>query len=173
MKHSCGALLFTRDKNNQLGVILGLEDDEWLPFKGCNESNETYEETAIREILEETCGLIQITNISLEHRLTSKRKHYKIGLVLVDYDICDKFPKARNIENLQEAYYEKKKIKFFPLDDVLYSEVHNLSKASIRYYWNMMQSNILPIDNCRCRKLSFDKRFLFKIKHSLTKQMIF
>ena len=45
MIHSCGALLFSFDNNNNIGVILGSEDKNgfWFNFKGCNEIGESYE----------------------------------------------------------------------------------------------------------------------------------
>jgi len=138
MKTSCGAVFYTYNPNGELGIILGLEGTEWLPFKGCNEEGENFEETAIREIREETCGLVNLTSICLDHKFTSKRKHYCIGLCEAPFDIIDKFPTMRCVESRAE-YKEKKKLKFFHIDFVLSnSSVHNISKASIKYYWDKL-----------------------------------
>jgi hypothetical protein len=139
MKSSCGALFYSYNPQRKLGIILGLEGLNWLPFKGCNESGETLEQTAIREIKEETCGLVNINSINLEHRFTSKRKHYFIGLCEVPYDIIEEFSKLRLTEDRIE-YREKKILKFFPLDTILDDNgVHNITKASVKYFWNHLQ----------------------------------
>lgn len=144
LKNSCGAILYAYNKDGILGVILGEEDrgvGDWLPFKGCNENNETYEETAAREIKEETCGVVDIhpSKIILNHKFASKRKNYYIALCEVDYSMIDAFYIARLSENRKE-FKEKKNIKFFPLDNVLDDvSVHSLSRASIRYYWNQLK----------------------------------
>jgi ADP-ribose pyrophosphatase YjhB (NUDIX family) len=138
MKNSCGAIFYTFNPNNNIGVILGLEQGEWLPFKGCNENGESFMETAIREIKEETCGLVEISNISLDHKFTSKRKHYYIGICEVPFDIIEKFNIIRKNEKRKE-YIEKEELKFFNLDTVLdCKEVHNISKASINYFMNKL-----------------------------------
>lgn len=139
MKSSCGALFYAYDPAGKLGIILGLEGKKWLPFKGCNEPGESLEQTAIREIREETCGLIDISHIDLEHQFTSKRKHYYIGLCEVPYDCIQLFEDLR-VDEERNEYLEKKKLKFFPFDEVLYDDlVHNITKASIRYYWNHLK----------------------------------
>jgi ADP-ribose pyrophosphatase YjhB (NUDIX family) len=140
MKTSCGAILYTFNNFGELGIILGEELDEcWLPFKGCNENGESLEETAIREINEETCGLIQLDSIELEHVFTTKRKKYHIGICEVPYDIIEKFEKAHLLEN-RIHYKEKKQIKFFPINECLNNDkIHSISKASIRFYWNKLK----------------------------------
>jgi len=140
MKHSCGAILYTYEPySGVIGIILGLEGCHWLPFKGGPKKGETYEQAAIREIYEETCGLIKIDNVELEHIFSSKKKRYHIGLVYVDYDLIDKFKIARSTE-LDMALIEKKSIKFFPLDTILESKnIHNLTRNSILYYWKKLQ----------------------------------
>lgn len=140
MKTSCGALFYTYDLNGQLGIVLGLEGVDWLPFKGCNELGETLEETAIREVREETCGLVKLDKIELEHQFTSKRKHYHIGLCEVPYDIIDTFSAVRAREGRVE-YKEKKRLRFFSIDTILENNaIHNISKASVMYYWNKLMS---------------------------------
>ena len=138
MEHSSGALLYSFSPDNEIGVILGLENNHWLPFKGTNNINETYEEAAIREIFEETCGLVKIDVINLDHSFSTKYKHYHIGLVEVPFSIVNDFTKQRQIENRCE-FIEKKSIKFFPLNELknnLY--IHSITMSSILFYWNKL-----------------------------------
>lgn len=138
MRNSCGAIFYTYDPAGQLGIVLGLEQHNWLPFKGCSEEGETVEETAIREVYEETCGLVQLDNISLEHRFASKRKNYFIGLCHVPYDLIRQFSETRKSES-RLSYMEKKRIKFFPYSSLLTDKtIHNISRSCIRYFWNKL-----------------------------------
>lgn len=136
MKHSCGALFYTYNTDRELGIILGEEGYEWLPFKGCPKDDETYEQTAIREIFEETGGLIRLNSIKLKHYFTSKHKHYHIGLVYVPYETIYYFNRRRHLETRPD-FTEKKELKFFPLSSIKNNlSIHNLTLASIRFYWN-------------------------------------
>jgi ADP-ribose pyrophosphatase YjhB (NUDIX family) len=71
--HSCGAVLYTI-KGSRLYVVLGKEGDAYFHFKGCCEPGETYEETAIREVYEETMGLVRIKSIALECESIASKK---------------------------------------------------------------------------------------------------
>ena len=141
MKNSCGAIFYTYDDSGNIGVILGEEDkNEWLPFKGCSHENETLEEAAIREIKEETCGLLELNEIVLEHKFSSKRKNYFIGLCYAPYAIISQFDEKIKNETRKE-FKEKKKLKFVALENILYiPEIHSLSKASIEYYWDRLNN---------------------------------
>jgi ADP-ribose pyrophosphatase YjhB (NUDIX family) len=148
MKTSCGAILYTFDPNGVLGIILGSEgSDEWLPFKGCNEPGETFEETAIREIKEETCGLVSLESVNLEHVFTTKHKVYRIGLCFVEYDLIAKFRQARLLENRKE-FREKQDLRFFPLESIYAQNmVHSISRASVKFYWDKLialSGNTIP-----------------------------
>lgn len=158
MKNSCGAIFYTYDPNGTIGIILGLEGVHWFPFKGCAEPGESLEQTAIREIKEETCGLVNLDKIHLEHYFTSKRKHYYIGLCLVDYNIIDMFSNARIDENRKE-YREKKRLKFFTLQEaIMDSSVHSITKASIKYFWNklMYLNNLDTFDKIRKQSVTVE-----------------
>lgn len=54
MKISCGILFYTKSKQILLGHATGMH--HWDIFKGVQEDGETFEETAIRETVEE-CGV--------------------------------------------------------------------------------------------------------------------
>lgn len=153
-KISCGALLYTYSPKGELGIILGLEKSNWLPFKGCNEKNETYEQTAIREIYEETSGLLKLDTISLRHEFRTKHKEYKIGLCYAEYSIIDNF-KKRDKSKLSNCYKEKEKLRFFKLTNILKNpNIHVITKESIKYYWadlnliNLLKISLIPSPTC-------------------------
>lgn len=130
---SCGAILFTI-KGGKVHVILGKESSGWLPFKGGVEEYETLEEAAIREVYEETCGVVKIDKIELGHQFSNKRKKYYIGLVHVDHKVIKNFYKNKKKEKRKE-FLEKHDIKMFPITSVMHEpRVHSLTKKSIRFY---------------------------------------
>jgi hypothetical protein len=140
-KHSCGALLFTL-YNNKIYIVLGMEKNEWFPFKGTKEIGESLNETAIREIYEETCGIVELDNIYLSCNYSTKRKYYHIGLVFVNINILKKFYKKRNmykfsISNNYE-FLEKTGIKLFNINKLGNHEFHNVSLIPINYYKNFL-----------------------------------
>ena len=141
---SCGAILYAFNPNGELGIILGDEfcgnSGAYLPFKGGVEPGETPEHAALREIEEETCGIVKLDNIVLEHKFTTKRKEYHIGLVEVPYNIIEQFNEIIKTEG-RAHYREKKHIKFF-LQRELYRnpEIHPITKASLIYYKNKLDA---------------------------------
>jgi 8-oxo-dGTP pyrophosphatase MutT (NUDIX family) len=137
---SCGALFYAYDEQERIGIILGHEAGGWLPFKGCNEKNETYEQTAIREVQEETCYLINLSNINLDHKFETQAKVYMIGLCEVPYEFLQYFRQARHYETRWKCQ-EKSVVKFFKLESALNSrQIHWLSKNSIQHYWSILQN---------------------------------
>lgn len=184
MKISCGAILYTY-KQGRLGIILGLEGTEWLPFKGGLEKNETPEQAASREIYEETCELVKIDppNIKLNHRFSSKRKIYQIGLCYAPIDIIYKFEKKRKKET-NYSLREKKSLKFFDICNILDNpKIHSISKASIAYYWNDLmnimyindfrnQINYVNINECRNYNENYINKSSFRRKLSLNTDII-
>lgn len=169
MKNSCGAILYTFDPEGRIGVVLGAEgSEEWLPFKGCNEEGETFEQTAIREIREETCGLVTLDSISLDHVFTTKHKIYRIGLCQVDYSIIEQFEKVRRSECRKE-FREKQEIKFFPLETVFVKQkVHSISRASIKFYWDKLMTYAgkqnVSAEYIRCHGMTEDQAKAIRVK---------
>lgn len=165
MKSSYGALFYAI-KDGNVGIILGKEKGEWMPFKGGGILSESPEESAIREICEETCGIISLDYITLDHVFSSKRKHYYIGLIQCNFNILKKFKQRRRMEeqklNPRKEYLEKEEIAFFPLSDILNNkDVHNLTKRSVRFYLKKLLKiqrveNLLKYNNI---KLASAKRF--------------
>lgn len=150
-KKSCGAILYTFNPEGKLGVILGEEsrssEEEWLPFKGVCREDETPEQAAIREIFEETCGLVLLDSIALHHKFSTKRKEYHIGLVEVPYELLAAFIEARKTET-REDFMEKRKLKFFLFPDVLKEiTVHNISKSSILFYKDTLEA--IALSGCK------------------------
>lgn len=108
----------------------------WLPFKGCCEAGESFEQTAIREVLEETCYLVKLDNIDLHHTFATHRKIYKIGLCEIPFDFINQFRAARKKET-REKCKEKYEVRFFYLDTALANKmIHPITKQSIEFYWN-------------------------------------
>ncbi len=156
--HSCGALFFTVDPKGTRGVILGKENDKYFVFKGCPSEEEIkkygadqltlFRVTAQREILEETCGLINIDyrKLKLEHTFKKKNddgdKIYHIALVYVPYTFINDFEEKRKVSShLPSQYLEKTTVKFFPLSEIKKSkEIHQLTKRSIYFYLGKMNS---------------------------------
>ena len=141
---SCGAILYAFNDSGELGVILGDEIKDtnvsYLPFKGCMEPGETPEITAIREINEETCGIVQLNTIKLDHKFTTKRKEYHIGLVEVPYKIVSQFSDIVKTES-KKQFKEKRSIKFFRMRDLHKNhEIHPITKASLLYYKNKLDA---------------------------------
>ncbi len=168
MKHSCGAILYTyRPSDSKLGIILGKEGNKWFPFKGCKKDEETYEQAAIREIYEETAGLVSIPSINLDHNFSSKSKHYHIGLIKVPYTIIDEFSTSR-VNATEKELREKQKIRFFTLEETQRNNcIHNLTRASIEYFWDKLislEKNMQPVNDKyienRCIREDFYNRVM-------------
>lgn len=136
-KHSCGALIFTLYKN-EIHIVLGMEKNEWFPFKGTREANESLNDTAIREIYEETCGIVNLDDIYLDCNYSTKRKYYHIGLVFVNINVLKKFYKQRNKYKLNStdngAFLEKTCIKLFNINELHNYKFHHISLVPINYY---------------------------------------
>ena len=122
-----------------------MEKNEWFPFKGTKNINESLKETAIREIYEETCGLVKLDNIHLNCTYSTKRKYYHIGLVFVNFNILQNFHKKRNFYKIcnnikisSEKYLEKIDIKYFNINNINLYKFHNISKIPINFYKNFL-----------------------------------
>lgn len=137
MKISCGAIFYSYDIYGNLGFILGEEYNTWLPFKGCKDYNETNEETAIREIYEETCGLVKITDINLDLVFNTKNKLYYIGLIEVPYNILNKFKNIRKVAT-DPCSIEKTRMRFFKLTNLPKMRFHKITKKCIDFYYNYL-----------------------------------
>lgn len=138
-KHSCGAILYTISKK-KVYIILGMENGEWFPFKGTREKKENNIQAAIREIHEETCGIVNIEYIDLKCNFSTKRKHYHIGLVYVALNSINQFYKRRKniLENTpfkdNDSYLEKTEINLFELDDIKNHKFHEVTRIPVQYY---------------------------------------
>lgn len=157
IRESCGAILYTI-YNGKVGIVLGLEGNYWLPFKGCRDNGETREQTAIRELYEETCGLVDIKNISLHISFETKRKKYFIGCVPVAYSIINKFLDEQKLHK-KEEFLEKQQLEFFELSifeninsyekfiAAVPATIHKISRTVIYGYYPFLQSIQWSLDN--------------------------
>lgn len=140
---SCGALLYAFDVNGRIGVILGKEHKYYFPLKGRQELNETLCETAIREVREESCGLVKLEDIDLECKIMNmNRKQYHIGLANVDINIVDMFIDRRKHE-VKKEFMEMTELKFFILDNMNNinnnANIHPITKRVIRFYYKKLR----------------------------------
>lgn len=154
-KISCGAMLYTYNEQNEIGIILGSElvpqnnKLMWYPFKGVVEKGETFEETALREISEETNKLFTPDSIKLDYSKENTNigadhifiKTYKLGLLFAPFSIVEQY----NSMDEKEKTAEKTSLKFFKLSDVEDErEISYTVKHCIRFY------------SSRLKKLSFN-----------------
>ena len=138
-KISCGALLYSIH-NNKIIILLGKQGKYYFPFKGGVNNNETEADAARREVFEETCGVVDIEYISLDHIFSTAHKIYKIGIYkLHNYEnIINDFNTNIYYEN-RPSFLEIKNIKAFDIKDALVnSNVHSIAKKSIQYYFNTL-----------------------------------
>jgi predicted NUDIX family NTP pyrophosphohydrolase len=158
-KHSCGGILYTL-YNNQIYIVLGMEKGAWFPFKGIREKTETNKQAAVREIYEETCGVVNVSNINLQCNFSTKRKHYHIGLAFISINEIKQFYINRNkleyeIKNQKDidykwAYLEKTDLKIFKLDTIFKNKFHEVTYKPIKFYYNYLKK----IQSSICQKKS-------------------
>ena len=175
-KHSCGAILYTI-YNNKIYIVLGMEKGQWFPFKGSREKNETNEMAAIREIYEETCGVVKIKNIELKCHYSTKRKHYHIGLIQIPSNIIEKFylNKDRILNNTKcvknnKAYLEKSDIKMFPLNKIFTYDLHEVTIKPIKYFYTYLKSMENKL-NYKNRDIFQNSPYLFAMPKKILKKI--
>ena len=152
--HSCGAILYMIHEG-QVCIVLGMEKGDWFPFKGTRERGETNIQTAIREINEETCGVVNVKYIELNCNFTTKRKHYHIGLIKITSEEFDAFYtnkdimlKKINTQDYNFTYMEKTDIKKFPINDISNINFHEISTIPIKFYYKYLIKLQYAIDKC-------------------------
>ncbi len=137
--HSCGAILYTIYKN-KVFIILGKEHGDWFPFKGTCEQGETYEQTAAREIEEETCKLVKLSpnDINLKCVYSTSRKCYHIGLNFVPYTFVREFYKVREMMSDKNCL-EKTDIKMFNIFRLDNHSFHQVTEKPLLYYYPFLK----------------------------------
>jgi hypothetical protein len=165
-RHSCGAILYTI-YNEKIYIVLGMEKGEWFPFKGTSDNNENNKQTAIREIYEETCGVVRVNKIDLNCNYATKRKYYHIGLIKTHPNIINKF--YQNKENLlaslvnhdsYNAYLEKTDIKMFPLEYIFKYNFHDITATPIKYYYKQLKKIEDTLKNKLPKKPTSREKFM-------------
>lgn len=136
MKITCGVAIF--DKNNNLLIGQATNSNNWSIPKGLNENNETFEETAIREVFEETGLTLDKNKLQLIGREVYPNNKKELILFFIKLDninlnslICNsffefkghQFPEINKFELVNNESY-----KFF-----------NIHKTQI----NLINNNIL------------------------------
>jgi hypothetical protein len=137
MKVSCGGLLYAFDSDGDLGLILGYERCGYFPLKGRKEQGETIEQAAIREIYEESCGIVDIMDINLDCKIDSAKKRYYLGLVPVKYDIIQEFADRRKHET-RSAFIEIEELKFYKLSELLTMRLPLITYKAISFYKDIL-----------------------------------
>jgi len=115
VRNSCGALFYTFNEENELGIILGKEYDNYTPCKGKMEHGEIAEESAIREIAEESNNIVVLDGIDLYFTQKKCKKTYYFGLCYVPFLFIEYY--NENKERVKEA--EKDHFSFFKIEDVI------------------------------------------------------
>lgn len=150
-KRSCGALFYTI-RGGRVEVVLGLEKHGgWFVFKGTNKKGETYEETAIREIYEESCGLIRLDKITLDCHFSTSRKHYHIGLVYVPPYFIRRFGEVRKFlasrEDTPPDYLEKLFVRSIAISNINTDTMHHLTAHIINFYKQILLKKENELDD--------------------------
>lgn len=143
LKISCGGVLFTI-VNGKVYIVLGKERGKYYHYKGGVERGETYEEAAIREIYEETGGLVKLDRIVLDCRtVKTKNKHYILGLIEIDPTIVKRFndkKRAGDYYSYGYSFNEKQDMRMFPLDTIDELKLPNPTIMPIQYYKKKLSS---------------------------------
>ena len=140
LKISCGAVLYTII-NKRVYLVLGKEYENYYHYKGGCHSNETFEETAIREIYEETMGLVKLDNIILDCRNTiTKNKRYILGLVYIEPIIIHQFNERKKLGNtcFPECFNEKDDMKLFSLECIFNLDLPKPTIKPILFYYKKL-----------------------------------
>lgn len=129
---SCGAIIYKYENNELYILLLKHNQGHWAFAKGHIEENETEEETAIREIKEETNLEVKI-DTNFRYITTYSPKENTIKDVV--YFIAT--PKSTNIK---EQIEEISQIKWFKKEDslnqVTYNDDKEVLKNAIKYIEN-------------------------------------
>lgn len=145
-KHSCGAILYTIHEDS-VYIVLGMEKSEWYPFKGVREIGESSKDAAIREVCEETCGVIspvELESLTLCCNYSTKRKHYHIGLAYMPFEGISKFYQNRS-RMLHEndpskwMYLEKTHLSMFNINKLNAYKFHEITSIPIKFYYNQLK----------------------------------
>ena len=110
----------------------------WFPFKGTVESGESYNEAAIREIHEETMGIVKCDSIELTCNFATKYKHYHIGLVEVKNTFVDEFFEKQDtmvhMRYDKPEIFEKSHVCMFSITELETTPWHNITFKIIRFF---------------------------------------
>lgn len=123
-----------------------MEKGQWFPFKGTRDKGENNNQAAIREIYEETCGVVKLDNIDLKCHYSTKRKHYHIGLVRIQPETIKQFYQNRNYLLNKKTYFdeynsylEKSDVKMFALNYIFDHNFHEITMTPIKYFYTQLK----------------------------------
>lgn len=127
-----GAILPVCLHKGELHFLFGLENEEadtpgWADFGGGCESNETPYQTAMREGYEESSGFLNPKELVKHGVYKIVNKGYYLFIVKYEYDESivnyfnrmHEFVKEKKPELLKSVLFEKQKIEWFSIDDMI------------------------------------------------------
>ena len=111
---ACGCIIY--NENNEILLEERVDDNKWGLPGGCMELGETIEETAYREVLEET-GL-KVENLKLFNIYSGKKEHHIYPNGDEVYFVNIVFETNKFSGELHIADNESKSLKFFGIDKI-------------------------------------------------------
>ena len=154
MKNSCGAVLFCF-VNHKIHIILGKEYQDYFHFKGTCTKSETLEQAAIREVYEETLGIVNVSRLPLLcTHVQTKKKKYHLGLICVQPSFVSQFTSKRKrvLNNSlsqfsDKRFLEKQHVALFPLHDLPF--MRYVTQEPINFFSSFLMSVQESIDLAR------------------------
>ena len=135
MKSAAGILPIYNNK-----ILLGIENNEWSPFAGMSEKNETPYQTACREAYEESCMLLQpsnYTNIRCMVDISSRFEYYLFIVDLKSNIDLNEF--YINLNKVTDKHYkEKSELRWFSKDEIHQLPLRSVFKKSIPELLNFL-----------------------------------
>ena len=131
---TAGAVLLVFNKNHELLLQLRSDYNMWGMPGGSMELGETFEETAKRELKEETCLIAE--KLKLIDILSGKEtfRIYPNGDQL--YDITAIFEVTKYSGNLKIDNVESKELKWFKINELPENNMTDITKV----YWNKVKN---------------------------------
>lgn len=138
MKTAAGVLPMYNNR-----MLLGFENNEWSPFAGMSERNETPYQTACREAYEESCMLLHPSNYKNTKCMVdiTSRFEYYLFIIELKQDI-DLNAFYENLNKVTDKHYkEKTEIKWFSIDELNSLPLRPVFKKSIPELLTILKLN--------------------------------
>ena len=159
-----GAILPVCLHKGKLYFLFGLENEEadtpgWADFGGGCEDNESPYQTALREGYEESSGFLNPTELVKHGVFKMVNNKYHIFIVKYEYDesivkyfnCMHEFVKEKKPELLKGVLFEKQKIEWFSIDDMIQR------KKEFRKFYQEIVDKLINHE-CRIKKFIEHKK---------------